>query len=243
MLIDIHAHLDFDRFSNDLDPVINKFNGIIIQNSVNLESMKKTLEISKKYKNVKAALGVYPLHCMEISEKELDEQIEFIKKNKDKIIALGEIGLDFKESQEREIQIRNLKKFISLSEEIKKPMIIHSRKAESEVLEVLKNTKSNVILHYFCGNAELIKKALEYGFYFSVPTNISTNKHLKRLVKLIPLDRLFTETDCPYLSPVQGQRNEPINVKFTIKKISEIKNISENEVEEQIYRNYLKIFS
>lgn len=242
MLIDVHSHLDFKEFDKDLDSVINKFNGIIIQNSVNLESMKKTLEISKKYKNVKSALGIYPLHCLEISEKELDKQIGFIRENKDKTVALGEIGLDFKESQEKELQIKNLKKFISLSEEINKPMIIHSRKAESEVLEVLKNTRSIVVLHYFSGNAELVKKALDYGFYFSVPTNISTNKNLKRLVKLVPLSKLFTETDSPYLSSVKGQRNEPLNVKNTLKVMSKIKNVPEEDVEEQIYQNYLKIF-
>ena len=243
MLIDIHTHLDFDRFSSDLDSVINKFNGIIIQNSVNLESMKKGLEISKKYKNIKVALGVYPLHCLEISEKELDEQLIFIKENKDKIVAIGEIGLDFKESLEKERQINNIKKFISLAEEIKKPLIIHSRKAEAEVLETLKDVKVKVVLHYFNTNSTLVKKALEYGFYFSVPTNISTNKNLKKLVKLAPLDRLFTETDSPFLSNIKGERNEPINVRHTISIISKIKEINEKEVEEQIYKNYLNIFS
>lgn len=239
MLIDVHSHLDF--FSEEeREKIIKRFLGIIIQNSVNLESMKKTLEICKKYKNVKPALGIYPLHCLELNENEFDKQLKFIKENK--VVALGEIGLDFKESNEREKQINCLKKFIKLSEEIKKPMIIHSRKAESEVLEVLKETKSKVILHYYCGNSELIKKALELGFYFSVPTNIKTSKNLKKLVKIVPIERLLTETDSPYLSPIQGEKNEPINVKYTIKIISEIKNIKEEEVEEQIYKNYLEIF-
>ena len=243
VLVDTHAHLDFKEFDNDLDFIVLKFPGIIIQNSVNLESMKKGLEISKKYKNVKSALGVYPLHCLEIYEKKLDEQLIFIKENKDKIVALGEIGLDFKESLEKEKQINNLKKFISLAEEIKKPLIIHSRKAEAEVLETLKDAKVKVVLHYFNANSTLVKKALEYGFYFSVPTNISTNKNLKKLVKLAPLDRLFTETDSPFLSNIKGERNEPINVRHTISIISKIKEISEKEVEEQIYKNYLNIFS
>lgn len=239
MLIDVHAHLDF--FEN-ID-FVNSFNGIIITNSVHLDSMKKNLEIIKKYKNVKLALGIYPLHCLEINEKELDKQIEFIKENKDKIVAIGEIGLDFKESLEKEKQIVNLKKFIHLAEAIKKPLIIHSRKAEAEVIEILKDVKTKVILHYFNTNSTLIKKALEYGFYFSIPTIISNNKNMKKLVKIVPLDRLFTETDSPYLSPVQGQQNEPINVKHTISVIAEIKKISEKEVEDQIYKNYLKIFS
>ena len=242
MLIDDHAHLDF--FSEEeRDKMINRFPGIIIQNSVNLKSMKKSLEICEKYKNTKCALGIYPLHCLEITENELDGQINFIKENKDKIVALGEIGLDFKESSEKEKQIKNLKKFISLAEEIKKPLIIHSRNAIREVLDVLKGIKVKVILHYFDANTTLVKEALDLGFYFSVPTNISSSKSLKKLVKIVPLNRLFTETDSPYLSPIKGEKNEPINVKHTIKVISEIKNVSEKEVEGQIYKNYLEIFS
>ncbi|MDD5650152.1 MAG: TatD family hydrolase [Candidatus Nanoarchaeia archaeon] len=242
MLIDDHAHLDFFP-EKDLDSIINGFNGIIITNSVNLDSMKKNLEIIKKYKNVKLALGIYPLHCLEISEEELDKEIKLIKENKDKIVALGEIGLDFKESLEKEKQIYNLKKFIVLAEEIKKPLIIHSRKAELETIEILKEIKTKVVLHYFNANSTLVKKALEYGFYFSVPTVLATNKNMKKLVKIVPLDRLLTETDCPYLSPIKDQKNEPFNVKYSIKIIAEIKNISEKEVEDQIYKNYLKIFS
>ena len=239
MLIDVHAHLDM---FNELDSIINKFPGIIITNSVNLESMQKNLEISKKYKNVKLAFGVYPLHCLEISEEDLDKQIEFIKENKDKIVALGEIGIDFKENLEREKQIKNFKKFVSLGEEIKKPIIVHSRGACSEILKLLENVKTKVVLHYFNANTSLIKKALNLGFYFSVPTNIGTSKNLKKIVKIAPIEKILTETDCPYLSPIKGERNEPINVRYTITEISKIKNIAEKEVEERIYKNYLNIF-
>ncbi len=242
MLIDAHAHLDFKDFEKDLNLVIKRFNGIIIQNSVDYESMKKTLDISEKYENVKAALGIYPLKCLKLTEKELNEKLNFIKKNKNKIIALGEIGIDLKESSEEKKQIKNLKKFIRLSEEIKKPMIVHSRKAEDLILEVLKDTKSKVILHFYSGNVTQVKKALEYGFYFSVPTIISNSKNLKKLIKIVPLNRILTETDCPYLSPTKEKRNEPVNVKHTISVIAKIKNVSEKEVENQIYKNYKNIF-
>lgn len=238
MLVDCHAHLDF--FEN-LD-FVNSFNGIIITNSVHLDSMKKNLELIKKYKNVKLALGVYPLHCLEISDSELDKQIGFIKENKEKIIAIGEVGIDFKENLEKEKQINNFKKFIKLAEEINKPLIVHSRGACNEVLDLLKGIKVKVILHYFNANSTTVKKALDLGFYFSVPTVLSTNKNMKKLVKIVPLDKILTETDAPYLSPIKDQKNVPENVKYTINEITKIKNINEKDVEEQIYKNYKIIF-
>ncbi len=242
MLIDVHAHLDFKDFDKDLDFVIKRFNGIIISNSVDLNSMKKNLEISKKYDKVKIALGIYPLYALKLEEKEFEKQIQFIRENKDGIVAIGEIGIDFKQSEEREKQIRNFKEFVKLSEEIKKPLIIHSRGACEEVLDLLKDIKSKIVLHYFDANTTLVRKALELGFNFSIPTNISTSKNLKKLVKVVPIENLLTETDSPYLSPIKGERNEPLNVKHTIKVISEIKGLSEQEVEDKIYENYLRIF-
>lgn len=242
MLIDAHAHLDFEEFDKDLYLVIKRFPGIIIQNAVDINSMKKSLIIAKKHSNVKLAFGVYPTRALELSEKDFEIALSFIKEHKDDIIALGEIGLEYKENFEKEKQIKNLKKFLKLAEEIKKPLIIHSRKAELDVLEILKDSKVKIVLHCFNGNTTAVRKALEYNFYFSVPTNISTSKNLKKLVKLAPIDRILTETDAPYLSPIKGQRNEPLNVKHTIKVISEIKHITEENVEEQIYRNYLSIF-
>ncbi|MFA5175715.1 MAG: TatD family hydrolase [Candidatus Nanoarchaeia archaeon] len=242
MLIDAHCHLDFEEFDKDIDLVIKRFPGIIIQNAVSLDSMKKSLIIAKKYNNVKLAFGVYPTRALELTEKDFEKALSFIRENKDNIIALGEIGLEYKESQEREKQIINLKKLLKLAEEIKKPLIVHSRKAELEVLELLKNSKVKVVLHCFNGNTTAVRTALEYNFYFSVPTNISNSKNLKKLVKIVPIDRILTETDAPYLSPIKGQRNEPLNVKHTIKVISEIKHITEENVEEQIYRNYKLIF-
>ncbi|MDD5133577.1 MAG: TatD family hydrolase [Candidatus Nanoarchaeia archaeon] len=241
MLVDSHCHLDFFP-EEEISVIVKRFPGIIIQNAVDINSMKKSLIIAKKYSNVKLAFGVYPTRALELSEKDFEKALSFIRENKDNIIALGEIGLEYKESQEREKQIINLKKLLKLAEEIKKPLIIHSRKAELEVLELLKNSKVKIVLHCFNGNTTAVRTALEYGFYFSVPTNISTSKNLKKLVKIVPIDRILTETDAPYLSPIKGQRNEPLNVKHTIKVIAEIKHITEENVEEQIYRNYKLIF-
>jgi TatD DNase family protein len=245
MLIDVHCHLDFKEFDKDLDQVIkraenNKFK-VIISNGTNLERNKKVLEISKKYKIVKPAFGLYPTDAETISEKDLKENLSFIEKNNP--IAIGEVGLDLYYGKKLKKQKEVLKILIDLAKKLKIPIIIHSRKAERETIKLLENNKAEkVVLHCFCGNAELTKKAVELGYYFSVPTSITRNKTFKKLVKRVPIEKILTETDAPFLSPYLEKRNEPSFIKETIEKISRIKKTPEKEIEKQIYENYKKIF-
>ena len=148
MFIDVHCHLDL---LDNVEKIIARAEklgiGIIMANSVNYETNRKILELSAKFPIVKAALGVYPIDALKMSSKGLNEEINFIRQNKDKISAIGEVGLDFKESDERKEQEENLMKFIALSKELDKPLIIHSRKAEDRCIELLERTmakKQNV---------------------------------------------------------------------------------------------------
>lgn len=259
LIVDVHAHLDHSDFSKDLDQVIAraKAAGVkaIITNGINPETNRKTLELAEKYDIVKAALGLYPGdvlrkdieegYPLKDEEFDIDSEIDFIKKNKNKIIALGECGLDFVRSDafERKGQIEVFEKMIALAENINKPIIVHSRKAEQSVIDVLESSSiKKVVLHCFCGKKGLIKKAEDMAYYFSIPCNIVRAHNFQYLVNKVNLSRLLTETDCPCLSPYVGRRNEPAFIVETLKKIAEIKKMEVEEVEKNIFMNYQALF-
>ncbi len=258
MLVDAHAHLD--RFKEEeLDLVIeraekDKVSSIITQ-GVNHENNLIVLELAKKYNIVKAALGLYPLNALNVEVIEgyndydrntkigVDETLKFIKKNKTKIIAIGEIGMDFKFSKDKENQIKNFNKIIELSEQINKPLIVHSRGAEKECVEILETSSNKKVhLHMFSGNKKLIKKAESLGYYFSIPCVINKSHHFQMMAEIVNINQLLTETDCPWLSPFPAKKNEPAFIKFTIDKIAEIKKMDKIEVENNIFMNYQKLF-
>ncbi len=241
MIVDVHAHLDHRQFDKDRDEAIKRAERIlIINNGLNPETNRKTLEISSKYRNVKAALGLYPIDALKI--KNLDEELDFIRKNKDKIVAVGEVGLDYywekqKKNEEKEI----FQKIIDLAEEIRKPVIVHSREAELDAIEMLESSKVKAVLHCF-GSFELVKRAIDNGFYLSIPANVVFSGHFQKIVEMTELRNLLTETDSPYLSPYRGKRNEPSFVEKGLEKIAKIKNISKEDAEEEIYSNAKKLF-
>jgi TatD DNase family protein len=245
MLIDVHTHMDYKQFDKDREEVINRAieNNVkvIISNGTDLGSNKKVLELSKKYDIIKPAFGLYPVEAESISEKEINETLDFIENNNP--IAIGEVGLDLHEGKNIEKQKQILKKLIEISKKLDIPVIIHSRKAEKEVIELLKEIKpKKVILHCFCGNKELTEEAEKLGYLFSIPTSITRTKTFRKLAKRIKLTSILTETDAPFLSPYEGKRNEPSFIKETIKKVSEIKGITEEELEKIIFMNYQNLF-
>ncbi len=243
--IDVHCHVE--RCKDKTENVIKrmkKANVIAIGNSVNPSANRKIIEIAEKYPQVKVALGCYPIEASEMNDKDFNNEIDFIRKNKSKLIAIGEIGLDFKESNKLEIQTKRLQKFIDLSFELDVPMIIHSRKAELECIELLeKNNVKKVIMHCFSGNFNLIKRIISNGWYISIPTNVTFSEHFQKIIEICPIEQLFCETDSPFLHPIKGQYdNEPCNVVESYKKIAEIKKISLKGVEKSIEENYKGLF-
>src|SRR3989338_2481386 len=247
MLVDVHCHLCFKDYDKDRNEVIRraeKLNMSVIDSGTNLKDNKKSLELSKKYKIIKSSLGLYPLYAIKLKEKELQNEIDFIEGNKDKIIAIGEIGLDKSEENcnlEKQVEVFN--KVLSLAEKINKPVIVHSRKAEKECIEILETFKiKHIDMHCFGGNFKLVKKIQDNGWIFSIPTNIVRLFHFQKIVEETPMSQLLTETDSPYLSTFIEKRNEPSFVVETIKKISEIKKLNEEEVKKLIFMNFQKIF-
>ena len=246
VFIDVHCHVDMCKAEPAEIVRRAKKNGvnIIVSSGVNSERIKKTLEFSKKFKEIKPALGLYPTDMLDLDDDEIEKQIGIIRKNKNKIIAIGEIGLDFKEAKEIEKQKNNFERLIKLAFEFDKPIIVHSRKAEKECIEILEKLKTKrVIMHCFSGNFNLVERIRNNEWYFSIPTNITFSEHFQKLAKEVPIEQLFCETDSPFLHPIKGKYdNEPCNVVESYKKIAEIKGISLKECEDKIENNYNNLF-
>ena len=262
LLIDVHAHLDLEGYETcgGVDAVITNAvnNGmkVIITNGTTIESNRKILELSKKYPVVKVAMGIYPTHCLEMIEsgraEEFNSELKFIEehiKNKT-CIAVGEVGLEYHEVKDldaakKDIQKDCLKKFIALAKKYNVPIILHSRGAELELVELLEAEgmkDHKVIMHCFSGRKHLIQKIRENGWFFSIPCNVNRSLHFQQIVSDTSIGKLLTETDAPYLSPVPGKINTPDNVIYTIKKIAELKLMTDEEVSNIIYANYMKLF-
>jgi len=250
-LIDVHAHLDHERFRKDLDKIIERFKKFggkfIITSGVNAVTNRKALEIAKKYDTVKVSFGIYPIDAL-MKEFDVDEELVWIEKHADDCVAIGEVGLDynwdkFQTEKMRKKQKEVFAKVIDLAKRIGKPLVIHSRKAELDAIEMLEEAGCDkVVMHCFNGKKALIRRCIENGWYFSVPPVITRIEHFKMLVKTVPLEQLLTETDAPFLSPVVGGRNESANVAITIKEIAKIKRLSEEDVARQIFINAVKLF-
>jgi len=245
MLIDIHAHLDICKNLNNLLKEIDKSEiNIILNCGVDIKSNRKTLELSEKSSKIKSCLGIYPIDALKLSNSKINEEIKFIKENKNKIIAIGEVGIDLNWSKEYEKQKKIFEKFINLSKELDKPLIIHSRKAEKEIIEILeKHNCEKVIMHCFSGNLKLVKKIIENKWSLSIPCIVKYSEHFKNIIKITPIEQLFCETDSPFLHPDKEKNNSPINIIESYKKISEIKNISLKKVEKNIEDNYDMLFN
>lgn len=262
ILVDVHAHLDHHKFGNNLDGVIENSRraGVkaIITSGINKKTNRLVLEIAEKYPDiVKCSFGLYPIDALEkeidadpktfvrdIEPLNVDEELEWIEKNKGRCVAIGECGLDFHWVQGRDEEQKNVfRKIIAAVEKIKKPIIVHSRKAELEAIEMLESSKiKNIVMHCFSGNKKLIKRAADNGWSFSIPPVIVRLQHFQLLTEMVNINQLLTETDAPYLSPYPDRINEPAFVAETIKKIAEIKGFDIEETANSIYLNYKRMF-
>jgi len=262
MLIDGHCHLDNEKFDEDREEVISRAKkagiGLIINQGLNPKSNKATLALAKKHKFIKPTLGVHPVYLNELSDAEVDREIENIRKNKEKI-AIGEVGLDYMwikkilpekigiegAEKEKERQIKYFRKFIELAKEQNLPLITHSRWAIKRLCDMLKELKpKKVVLHGFDSSIKEVMEMIKLGYYITISTNILYSEQAEEFAKQIPLKSILTETDAPYLFRKNGKwaRNEPANIKLLVKKLAEIKGLKEEVVEKQIENNFKMIF-
>lgn len=257
MLIDTHAHLNFNAYQNDLDEVIRRSldNDVWMLNvGSQYETSKKAVEIAENYQEgVWAAVGLHPIHVNE--EGFYYEKYKDLAKSK-KMVAIGETGLDYYYRPKSKTKLEQFKnkqkeaflKHLELAKELKLPIIFHCRVAHDDLLDILNqqlaisNQQLRGVIHCFTGTWEQAKKYLEMGFYLGF-NGIIFKLNLDEVIKKTPLEKILVETDCPYLTPVPMEgRNEPIYVKYVAQKISEIKNISFDKVAEITTQNAKKLF-
>jgi len=248
-ITDAHAHFTLKQFSGDLDTVVKdmKKAGVwrIVNNGLNHEDNKETLQLAKKYDIFLPALGLYPTHIIESSDADIKKALKFIKDNKNKIVAIGEVGLDLyhdKDPEHFKKQVKYFKEIVKLANEIKKPLIVHSRKAEADIWEPLKAAKVPVIMHCFSGPAQALQVGLERNYYFTIPCSVIRNKNQRKVAQRVSLDRLLTETDAPYLAPEPQARNVSSNIKVTLKKVAELRGTTVAKLEKAVLENFKRLF-
>lgn len=251
MFVDVHAHIIDEKFENPNKVVETaNFFGVekIISAGSNYETSLKSNEFARKTRGVFSTVGVHPEDCDEFES--VEEQIEELAKN-EKVVAIGEIGLDYHyENHDKEKQKQVFLKQIILADKLSLPIVIHSRDAMADTMEILKSNKDKFkkggIFHCYSGSVEEAKEILKLGFSFSFG-GVCTFKNAKRVVDVInflPIENIMLETDCPYLSPEphRGEINEPKNIPFIAKKIALIKGLSLEEVAKITTKNAERMF-
>jgi len=251
-MIDSHCHLDHEPLLSDLTNVIQRSKDVGIKKlltiSTSFESFSRIKDLIKIDEMIYGTIGIHPHE----STKDIitsDEIIKNLKEN-EKIIGIGETGLDFYyNNSEKEKQISSFKEHIEASIKTNKPLIVHSRDAEKETFDILneyKNEKLKVLMHCFTGSKEFSEKLLTLNSYFSA-SGIITFKNsleLQNTFKSIPIDNILIETDSPFLAPVpkRGKKNEPSFIDFTATKLAEIKNLSKDDLIKKTTNNFNKLF-
>jgi TatD DNase family protein len=246
-IVDTHAHICDPVFDEDRSDVLQRAGdaGItaVIAVGENLSDAQKNIKLAVKHSILHPAAGLYPTI---LDEAKAEEIYGFIRTEHARLVAVGEVGLDFwivKEESDRELQKDIFKGFINLAKELDLPLNIHSRSAgRHAVALLLKCNAAKVQMHAFDGKATAALPAIEAGYFFSIPPSVIRSRQKQKLVKKIPLSQLLVETDSPVLGPDPNQRNEPVNVSIPIKAIAELKNIGDHDVMEAISENTQKLY-
>lgn len=259
MFIDTHAHLDFPEFKNEVHQVLGRALQAdvkrIINVGVDFESSKRSIDLSRKYPEVYATVGIHP-HSANDLDIETKQRL-FTLATHPKVVAVGEIGLDyyylkrssqFSKYPNREKQIFCFEQMLDLSIELRLPVIIHCREAKSDLYAILKSYQRDIrgVVHCFSGDWEFAKNIMEIGLSLSFTGNITFKQgtELERIVAEIPLGSMMIETDCPNLAPepYRGKRNEPAYVVRVAEEIARIKGVSVTEVEKQTTKKATTLF-
>ncbi len=251
--IDSHCHLNDEAFINDLDEIINESKGngvnVIVVVGYDLPSSIKAVEIAPKYDGVFATIGFHPENLDGINDGKLDE-IKNLASNK-KVIGIGEIGLDYhwyKEEKDRFIQKQWFIKQLKLADSLDLPVSIHAREATKDTLDILKEyaPKRKGVLHCYSGSIETMKELEKLGFYFGFDGPITYKNSItpKECVKAVDVNRILSETDSPYLTPVpfRGKVNSPSYVRYVVSQMAFLKEVPLDFMQEKIKDNFERLF-
>ena len=244
-MIDTHCHLENEVFDQDRNSVISKAKELgiaIITSAIEEKTWAKSCEIAESYSNVYAAVGLEPTQ-FDIC----DQALQWIRSNHERIISIGETGLDHylvRDHQDRIKQKNCFEMMINLAKELKVPVQVHSRSAGRKALETLSDCNAvDVHLHAFDGKASLARSASRnLGYYFSIPTSVVRSSQKRKLVKAVAIERLLIETDSPVLGAEKMVRNEPSNLPIVIQEVSKILGREEEEIREISLENTLRLY-
>lgn len=247
-LVDTHCHLDSEEYKDDLESVLNmveKEMEYCVNIGCDMESCKDSINLAQKYDYIYATVGIHPIYISKITEEDMRLLESYL--SLDKVVAIGEIGLDYHWMKDsKDVQKEWFRRQMDLARKYNKPVVIHSREAMEDTLEILKEYPDvKGVIHCYPGSLESAKEIID-RYYLGIG-GVLTFKNAKKMVdvvKGIPLDRMVLETDSPYLTPVphRGERNTPINVKYVAEKIAEIKGIDVEEVYRVTVENSKKLY-
>lgn len=252
MIFESHAHYDDEAFEKDREALLQSFeiNGIdtVVNIGSSMESCKKTIELMDKYSFIYGAIGIHPSETAELNE----EHIKLLKEycSHPKTVAVGEIGLDYHyDEPTRSVQKKWFERQLEMAEQVKLPVVIHSRDAALDTPDIMKAfhaEKLGGVIHCFSYTKEMAREYLNMDFYFGIGGVITfkNGRKLKEAVEYIPIERILLETDSPYLAPEpnRGKRNSSLNLSYIAKEIALLKGMSYEEVVEITHENAVRLF-
>lgn len=258
MLVDSHCHIDGEQFDDDRDDVVQRAKDVGVELMLNIgtgdphtDDFRRAVAVANRYDNVFASVGVHPHDAKLYNDAAEDRLIQLIDSSR-KVIAWGEIGLDFYyDHSPHDVQISVFRRQIRKARELGLPIIIHSRDADDETVEILREECASDfrggIMHCFGGTPEMAEMLMDIGFLISFAGNVTFKKadNLRDAARVIPLDKLLVETDCPFLTPVpfRGKRNEPSFVVHTARFLAEFKEVPFEDLTAATTANFKRFFS
>lgn len=253
MLFDTHAHLDDSRFDSDRDELIEKIHSegisLIVNPGADIDSSKRAIDLAARYDFIYATVGVHPHDAKDLKEEDFEKIEEMAKA--DKVVAIGEIGLDYYyDNSPREIQKQVFIRQIEIANRLGLPIVIHSRDASQDTYDIIKKYKKDDIgclLHCYGQSLEMAELYIEMGCYisFAGPLTFKNSHKLKEIARSIPLEKILIETDAPYLTPepFRGKRNDPSKVRYVALELAKLRNIDPQQAMEITMKNGLEFFS
>lgn len=234
-LVDVHAHLCAPEFAQDLAAVLEAAAAAgvtrILAVGESLEDARRNLDLASRFPMVRVCAGLYPTI---LDEAAAEAMLAFILEHRDRLVGIGEVGLDHwtvKEESARALQRKLFARFVALANELDLPLNVHSRSAGRAAIQLLREQGARrALLHAFDGKASSAQEGVAAGYYFSVPPSVVRSAQKQKLVRALPLERLLVETDSPVLGPDPTQRNEPKNTAVACRAIAELKGVPAEEV-------------
>lgn len=246
MIFDSHAHYDDSQYNEDRELVLKevKEKGVIgiLNCGSDLRGLEMSVELAEKYDFIYAAVGIHPEYAQEVNEELIVKLRQYAKSNKVK--AIGEIGLDYywEENPPKEVQKKAFRMQMELARELKLPVVIHDREAHKDTLDIMKEfSEVKGVVHCFSGSVEFAKECLKLGYHIGI-TGVVTFKNakvIKEVAKIVPLDKLLVETDCPYMAPTpfRGKRNQSDYIEYIMEEIAQLREVSKEEIEKATIEN------